>query len=306
LTGTGEAWERISVEELSAKERNLWRALSPEPTLHLSDPLRPLSGPGYGRLLVVGSASVSQFDALCGAVNEETPLPARSAVIALDGEGFRGQQNRRWATCRGNIHLCVYEQPNCPAGQLGFGLTMLPTVAVVDTVRRLAGPHVSVGIKWVNDVLLEGRKIAGAITTTVLKGGTVEHAVTGVGFNVEVSPPVEPTVFVPRAGCLADRVPGSLKWFDALPVLLGRMSNWYVSLTAEGPKRLLERYRQDSLVIGRRVEVHADTPGEAEGRPGPPLAEGKVASIGEDLRLRLEGASTSVKQGRLVLLDEDT
>ncbi len=74
---------------------------------------------------------------------------------------------------------------------------MLPVVALVDAVRAVTGGALRPGIKWVNDVLVDGRKIGGVLTSTQTQGDRVSAVLLGIGLNVATAPPVPPTPFVP-------------------------------------------------------------------------------------------------------------
>jgi BirA family biotin operon repressor/biotin-[acetyl-CoA-carboxylase] ligase len=80
-------------------------------------------------------------------------------------------------------------------------LTLVPALALVDAVHALSGGSLRPGIKWVNDVLLEGRKIGGALTATETQGDRVRALLLGIGLNVACRP--YPGVRA-SVSCLAD------------------------------------------------------------------------------------------------------
>jgi len=63
-------------------------------------------------------------------------------------------------------------------------ITIISAISVVTAVKKLTG--INLNIKWVNDILLNNKKIAGILTETVLnsKTNTVESLITGIGINV--------------------------------------------------------------------------------------------------------------------------
>jgi BirA family biotin operon repressor/biotin-[acetyl-CoA-carboxylase] ligase len=176
---------------------------------------------------------------------------------------------------------------------------MLPSLAVVETIRRLLGPETPVGIKWVNDILIEGRKVAGVLTATQLSGPILEHVVFGLGVNVEKKPGIDRSPFVPLAGCLQEEVRDEELTFESVVwTLLEILDGFYRELLEEGPGRLLEAYRSRSLVLGREVIIRDENPdGET------PIAQGKVEAIEPDLSLRIQGVSSPVSRGRLLFAE---
>lgn len=247
------------------------------------------------RLVAVQWAERSQFDLL---LEQESEIPRGTAAMALEGQNFHGQRGRPWQAVSGNIHLSVLVQPSKSLSDYGVALTAVPAVAAFRTVKML-DPAAEAGIKWVNDVLVAGQKISGVIASTRTLGDTLKAVVFGVGFNVETSPDVVPTPFVPKAGCLNQTCGLSHHWSEVLPVLLRMLDQTWMDLETEGPDGLLELYRAASLVPGRKVRIARETD---DGEITRILAEGRVQEILPDLSLRLEGVPDPVTRGRLALI----
>jgi BirA family biotin operon repressor/biotin-[acetyl-CoA-carboxylase] ligase len=268
-------------------------------TVPQADSLAP--GDFWRNLLVIGDAPASQFDILHDMLRRE-PHIGPVACLALTGSGFHGHRGRNWAAETGNIHLSVGLPVNLQADATLPLLIMLPAVAVVDAVRAVTAGRVEPGIKWVNDILVEGRKIAGVLTTTQTRGRLVEAVTLGIGLNVSSAPRVAPTPFVPRTGALHE-FGGEEKppFSSVLQHLLGALGRRHRELLAGGGVSLLRAYRESSLVLGRRVMVWDECEGErgAEEHWPPPRAAGRVLSIEADLTLRMEGRDEPVTGGRL-------
>ena len=297
-------WRGAEVHCLPAALAAWWRALSGRTRLWRAEAAGGLSQSGLGALVVIDHAPCSQFSAILEALHAGFPLSSGVAALALAGEKFRGQGRRTWSAVRGNLHLCVLYAPEVETDRLGAGPAMLPTVAVMDVVRSL-GDVANAGIKWANDVYVADRKVAGALTATRRAGRVVEQVLFGIGVNVEHAPATGPTRFVPATGCLADAVRPAPRWVDVLPELLRCVAERYCILASRGPGELLQAYRADSLVIGRRVRVW---PEDAEhdaalAAATDPLAEGVVTAIDPDLSLRLAGRAELVRRGRITWAD---
>jgi biotin-(acetyl-CoA carboxylase) ligase len=219
--------------------------------------------------------------------------------LAGSGKGFHGQWNRSWAALPGNIHLSIHLSPGRGLNDIGTGLSILPAVSLVEAIDSIGGLEIRPGIRWVNDILLGGSKVAGFLVHTHSAGGLVTGAVTGIGLNVGTVPPVAPTMFVPSVTALSGSVadPRSCVPSIILHRVLDAFSRNYQDLIAGRGAGLLDSYRRRSLVLGRRVRVFPDGPGA--GRE--PLAEGTVLSIGERLELHIAGVRRAVTRGRLVM-----
>ncbi len=311
FVGPGGTWDRPAVSDLDASDRALWEALavgSPASPRERASSLWTLDFDGarpagfWHRALLLAEANGSRFDALHAALRGGLGLPGPVAVVALSGTGFRGQRDRRWATGPGNLFMSVGLAPDAPIERIVPGLTMLPAVATVEAIQGLPDCGLRPDIKWVNDILLDGRKVAGVLTATQVRGDRIESAVLGIGVNVASAPPIEATPFVPRAGCLSDcgvRIDrGEFLWR-----LLERLALRYSVLVEQGAQELLAGYREAAIVLGRRVRIWkegVEKLGEPSAWPDPG-AVGVVDAIGPDLALHLEGRAEPVRSGRLAL-----
>lgn len=304
LISRGREWVCCPARELPLPAAPLWHAMGSGTDVWTA-PLAgsPANGDHWRCLLVIGDAPASQFDILHRLLRRE-PQTGPVACLALEGNGFHGHRGRSWAAEAGNIHLSVGLPVNLPATGTIPLLIMLPAVAVVDAIRAAVGGGVTPGIKWVNDILVEGRKIAGVLTTTQTRGQLVEAVTLGIGLNVAIAPEVTPTPFVPRTGALHDLVDdGRPSLFSVLSHLLDAIGRRHRELLAGRGERILRAYREASLVLGRQVRVWDECQGErgAGDRWPAPLAAGRVLSIEADLTLRIEGCDEPVSSGRLAL-----
>ncbi|MFZ9987874.1 MAG: biotin--[acetyl-CoA-carboxylase] ligase [Candidatus Nanopelagicales bacterium] len=101
------------------------------------------------------------------------------AVVAEEQTAGRGRRGRTWESpARAGLWWSLLLRPSRPADQLGW----LPLVIGVGVARALRDHvHVEAHVKWPNDVLVEGGKIAGILAER-LDGGAV---IVGVGINVD-------------------------------------------------------------------------------------------------------------------------
>jgi len=175
---------------------------------------------------------------------------------------------------------------------------------VLDALESLVPGGLGAGIKWVNDVLVDGAKISGVLTATQMKGPVTQSVVFGIGLNVRVAPRVEPTVFVPRAGCLADTRGASTPSLGAVfAAVAGALAARLARFLRNGPDEAIQAYRAGSMLTGRRVRIWEESTVDAREDllRAPPPRRGVVAGIAGDLSLLLAGDPLPVARGRLAL-----
>ncbi|MDR3464263.1 MAG: biotin--[acetyl-CoA-carboxylase] ligase [Beijerinckiaceae bacterium] len=128
-----------------------------------------------------------------GSTNDEAMALARSGergplfVVAESQTGGRGRQGRVWFSPRGNLYASFLLSDPAPLQalpQLGF----VAGVALARALRALSGGGERLRLKWPNDILFEGAKLAGILLeSTTLPDGRVA-CVIGFGVNCQSSP----------------------------------------------------------------------------------------------------------------------
>jgi len=143
--------------------------------------------PGY-RLLAFDSLASTNATALERAAAGD---PAGTVIWAQQQTSGRGRRGRHWESFAGNLYASILLRPACKltaAAQLGF----VAAVAVVESVTALAPTLSPLALKWPNDVLLGGRKVAGVLLESQAGGGEGDSALAiGVGVNIAGFPDIE-------------------------------------------------------------------------------------------------------------------
>jgi BirA family biotin operon repressor/biotin-[acetyl-CoA-carboxylase] ligase len=134
------------------------------------------------------------YDELGSTNDEAKRLAAQGAdhgcvIWARRQVSGRGRLDRRWASLPGNLFVSFVLRPDVPssrAAELGF----VASLAVADTVTAFVQPEIRVGLKWPNDVLAQGSKIAGILLEAISDGGAIAAVILGIGINVAAAPEV--------------------------------------------------------------------------------------------------------------------
>jgi BirA family biotin operon repressor/biotin-[acetyl-CoA-carboxylase] ligase len=125
-----------------------------------------------------------------------------TVVWARQQTAGKARRGRGWVSEPGNLYCSVLLRPNRPAAEV-MQMSFVTATAVADTVAEvLAGTLVE--CKWPNDVLIDGRKVAGILLESSARNGLVpDWLVVGVGINIAHHPKDAefPATSLKDAGC---------------------------------------------------------------------------------------------------------
>ncbi len=173
-------------------------------------------------------------------------------LVAEEQSGGRGRSGRSFLSPEGGLYMSFLLHPTASAEE-SMRLTTAAAVAVSEAVEEISGKKT--GIKWVNDIFLDGRKITGILVeaSLSLENGGLEYAVVGIGINV-----YEPqNGFDPVIRDIAGAIwPYGEKKEDGRARLAASVARRYLEILKEDdPEAVHREYRNRSLVLGREVTV---------------------------------------------------
>lgn len=181
-----------------------------------------------------------------------------TVVLAEAQTAGRGRRGQPWFSPPGlNLHASVLFRLPLPLGAVPV-FAFIAALAVSDAVRAEGVPA---GIRWPNDVLVSGRKVAGTLVETASVDGNALWIVLGVGVNVNV------TDAQLRAGLgtgaadatsLREATGRTLDRNELAAEFLGALEGWYASYRTAGPSAVLAAWRERDLLLGRAVAVIDD------------------------------------------------
>jgi BirA family biotin operon repressor/biotin-[acetyl-CoA-carboxylase] ligase len=210
-----------------------------------------------------------------GSTNDEAAqladagAPEGTVVWSREQTGGRGRRGRVWASPVGNLYTSTILRPDClaqRAAELGFAAAL----AVADIVP--AGREVRV--KWPNDVLVDGGKIAGILLESAIgQTGQVQHVVAGIGVNVGFAPRL-PEMRYPGSA-LGGSVEAGLEKLAA--ALAARLAEW----RREGFETVRAAWLAKAGPLGAEVDV----------KLGEGLVRGRFAGLDREGALLLDTAT---------------
>jgi BirA family transcriptional regulator, biotin operon repressor / biotin---[acetyl-CoA-carboxylase] ligase len=183
-------------------------------------------------------------------------------VIAEEQTAGRGRLGRRWIAPAGTAltfsRVCRTAAPDDE--QAVNRLTFATSVAIAQTLEHWLTPRGQrARIKWPNDILVDGRKIAGILVEVMHHGGAGHFAIIGIGLNISLLPEHLPDD--PQDPALRNRIT-SLAMLDIhadrLAVLGRLVEEVDHALDRADPDDLIARWRSRSTLIGQHVSLQSD------------------------------------------------
>ena len=109
-------------------------------------------------------------------------LEDKTLVMARRQVSGKGRLNRSWVDLGdGNLFLSIVLKPSSEFREVYSNLTQYMSVVLCKTLESYG---VNAQIKWPNDVLINGKKVAGILSETVMRGKTLNGLVLGLGVNL--------------------------------------------------------------------------------------------------------------------------
>ena len=179
--------------------------------------------------------------------------PHGFVLAAEEQTGGRGRLGRTFVSpADTGVYMTILLHPTLPLSHLSF-VTISAAIAVVRAIEQTAG--FTPQIKWVNDVLMNGRKLCGILTEATIEGetGTVSSLVVGIGINLHPNP-AWPEEVQAVAGAISDfgKPP---RRAELAAAVLNHFEDVYALLDQGKEPKLLEKYREQLCCIGRPVTV---------------------------------------------------
>lgn len=165
----------------------------------------------------------------------------------------RGRLGRVWKSpAQSGLWFSIILRPKMEP-QYGAQITLLTAVALVEAIKSATG--IKTWIKWPNDILVKGKKIAGILSEMKLAEEGIDYIIIGIGLNVNIAKE--------DLGELLSETASSVyletgKFYDRQLILEDfciSLKKWYEIWQRAGFKSVRERWLANNCTIGEFVKV---------------------------------------------------
>lgn len=247
-------WKRVNA--LRARgfvvegERGRGYRLTASPDISAEELMCTVEGP-LGKKVLFFQTVESTNDKAMGLASEGASHG--TVVMAESQKRGRGRLGRKWASPGGaNLYMSVILRPELPPRDAGL-ITLMGAVACASALRERIG--LAVKIKWPNDLVFSGRKLGGILTEMRSEPDRILYAVVGIGINLNMKPSLFPGEIKETATSVLGETGRRMRRTPVAAAVLDAFSREIDGLRREGREPLMERWREMSSVLGRKVKA---------------------------------------------------
>ena len=239
--------------EIEASPHRGYRLRSVPDVLHADDLLSRLGNTRViGRDIRVFQETSSTNDVVEKLARDG--VPEGVVVFAESQTKGRGRLGRKWLSPAGRgLWFSVLLRPNLRP-QAATQMTIATAVAVARAIRQQTG--LKPGIKWPNDILLQGRKTAGILTELSAELDHIKYLVIGIGVDVNVAPTEFPPDLRKLATSLRTESGRVHNRADVAVAILRALDDDYARIAAGHFEAVANEWAEHCTTLGQPVTIH--------------------------------------------------
>ncbi|OGL46965.1 MAG: biotin--[acetyl-CoA-carboxylase] ligase [Candidatus Schekmanbacteria bacterium RBG_13_48_7] len=190
-------------------------------------------------------------------------------ILTAETQSYgRGRNGKIWQSPPGGLYMTVLLKPVVFSGNL----TILHQVCGIGVARGIEEVcPVEIKVKWPNDLLIQGKKIAGILIESIIGSDKVEAVFVGIGVNVNLCKEDLPVRTIFPASSLLLELDSFIDLNFLKHSIAKNLMNVYDHFLIEGFDRLLIEWNQRSMLTGKNVHIQIDDKrvfGKVEGISG--------------------------------------
>ncbi len=210
-----------------------------------------------------------------------------TVVIAEQQKSGRGRQKRKWLSPKGGIWLSVVLKPQVPISKM----TLLPFVAALAVCDAIKSTGLDARLKWPNDVMISGKKVAGILLDVSAEVDEINYAVIGIGINANVdAQAISARLEGMKITSISDELGRPINRLELTKALLENLEHYYLEMERRGSDTIIQQWKKNSDMIGRKVIVVQNNK---------KIAQGIAADVNSDgsLLLRTDSGDIDITSG---------
>lgn len=180
-------------------------------------------------------------------------MPEGTIVVAESQIKGKGRLGRPWGSPKGQgIWVSIILRPNIPP-TAAPQLTFVMAVAMIKALKKAL--NISAQIKWPNDIIFEGKKVAGILTELSAEIERVNYVIVGIGVNANQKPADFPQEYREKATSLKSILGTDVSRVKVLQAMLEEIESTYQEYLNNSYGKIMEEWKRNSITLGKQVEV---------------------------------------------------
>ncbi|WP_069299732.1 biotin--[acetyl-CoA-carboxylase] ligase [Neptunicoccus sediminis] len=194
------------------------------------------------------------IDSTMAEARRQAPATAGAAwFLSHEQTAGSGRRGRPWSSQKGNFAASLLIRPDAAPDKLALR-SFVAALALYDALVECTGRSDAFALKWPNDVLLKGGKLAGILLETIAEGPNRYALIIGIGVNLANRPEagkLEPTALAPKS--LKQDMGVSIAPESFLGALAVAYADWETRLQTYGFAPIREAWLARAANIGKPV-----------------------------------------------------
>ena len=179
--------------------------------------------------------------------------PEGTVVVSEGQTSGKGRLGRSWVSPKGKgIWMSMVLKPKVEARKVA-SISLVAAAAVSMALKDLG---IESGIKWPNDILVDGKKVAGILSEASFQGSLVDYVVLGIGINVNLEEDDFPETLKEKASSLKIIEGQDINKVKLLALVLNHFEKLYQSFMLEGNlSKTIKIVRERSVLKDKQVKI---------------------------------------------------
>jgi BirA family biotin operon repressor/biotin-[acetyl-CoA-carboxylase] ligase len=209
-----------------------------------------------------------------------------TVVIAERQRQGRGRLRREWLSPAGGLWMSVILEPDVPTRTITL-LSFVAALSVCHAIRECTG--LDARLKWPNDVMISGKKVAGILLDISAEAEHVNYTVIGIGINANIdsaSVSAGLTDGAPGITSISDHLGRDVSKLELARTILENLERQLSDLNDKNARVILKEWESNADMLGHQVKVLQN---------GRTVCQGIARGVADDGSLIIQSGSREVK-----------
>jgi len=186
-----------------------------------------------------------------------------TVIVAESQTAGRGRLGREWSSIdKKGIWMSIVLRPEMLPEEVQI-ITLAASIAVVSAVKRVTG--IETGIKWPNDIILEGKKVCGILTEMNSEMEKVNYLIIGIGINVNhdkedlshdiLHKAISLKMYNERVNNIEEINSGNFNRNELIKSILFEMEQKYSKIKKGLTDEVIEEWKRYSVTLGKEIKI---------------------------------------------------